>query len=72
LSNIIGFSEFKFISDTELPGFGMIFKDPDLAKSFGSDQIIKLIYRKLLGSEARRTAGRTMDVPLYIFLYLES
>ncbi len=34
---------FKFISDPELPGSGMIFPDPypdpDPAKSFGSDRI---------------------------------
>ncbi len=29
----------------------------------------KLIYKKLLGSEACRTAGGTMDVPLYISLF---
>jgi hypothetical protein len=31
LSSFFSFSEFKLISDPELPGFGMIFTDPDLA-----------------------------------------
>jgi hypothetical protein len=32
--------KFKFISDPELPGSGMIFPDPDPAKSFRSHRIL--------------------------------
>jgi hypothetical protein len=41
---------FKFISDPEMPGSGMIFPDPDPAKSFGSARI----HNTALSSSAMR------------------